>query len=199
MVTVMRWFYFISSWLALTTPFVRFTNLMMNTDTSLRRYLLTLRAHESIRLPSDHETLMLPMEASIGREQLCRVTAFMRRRKEIASIYNREFGGLTGIEPLPWTEGSTYTIYTVKLKRPEDRPRILASLRRVGIKSDTIFHYVIPGLDCYREKGYSPDPFPHSLYWADRVLNLPNHPTMTEKQVQTVVRAVKKIFGEKHV
>jgi dTDP-4-amino-4,6-dideoxygalactose transaminase len=86
----------------------------------------------------------------------------------------------------------------VKLKRREDRPRILASLRRYGIQSETTFNYVIPGLDCYREKGYSSSPFPHSLYWADHVLNLPNHPTMTEKQVQTVVRAVKEIFGERH-
>jgi perosamine synthetase len=195
---VMRWFYFVASWMALATPFVRFTNLMMKADTSLRRYFLTLRAQDAIRLPGNHETMMLPMEASIGREQLSRVATFMSRRKEIASIYNREFGGLTAIELLPWTEGSTYTIYTVKLKRPEDRPCILASLRGCGIQGETIFNYVIPGLDCYRERGYSSSPFPRSLNWADRVLNLPNHPTMTEKQVQTVVRALKKILGEMH-
>jgi perosamine synthetase len=103
MAKVMRWFYFIASWMALTTPLVRFTNLMMNADTSLRRYFLTLRAQDSIRLPNDHETLMLPMEASIGREQLSRVAAFMSRRKEIASIYNGEFDRLAGMELLPWT------------------------------------------------------------------------------------------------
>lgn len=196
MAGVLRWFYFIASWMALSGPFVRFTNLMMNTDTPFQHYLLTLRAREAIRLPSDNQVLMLPMEAAIGMEQLRRVVAFMKRRKEIAAIYNKEFDGLPGIELLPWAEGSTYTIYTVKLKRPEDRPYILASLRNQGILGDTILNYVIPDLECYREKGYSSNPFPHSLYWTDRVLNLPNHPAMKEKQVQTVVRAVKEIFRE---
>jgi dTDP-4-amino-4,6-dideoxygalactose transaminase len=192
---VMRWLYFVASWAALSVPFVRFTEAMVNTDTPLRNYLLTLRARESIRLPADNQTMMLPLEAAIGQEQLRRVSTFMRRRREIAAIYEREFLGLPNIELLPWTEGSTYTIYSIRLKRPEDRLRILVSLRKSGIQGSTILNYVIPGLDCYREKGNSPDLFPRAGYWAASVLNLPNHPSMTEKQVRTVVGAVKEVIG----
>jgi len=195
MAVVMRWLYFVSSWAALSVPFVRFTDAMVNTDTPLRNYLLTLRAHEAICLPTDNQTMMLPLEAAIGLEQLLRVSTFMGRRREIAAIYEREFEGLPEIQLLPWTEGSTYTIYSIRLKRPEDRPRILASLRKRGIQGSTILNYVIPGLDCYREKGYSPVPFPRAGYWAASVLNLPNHPSMTEKQVRTVVGDVREVIG----
>jgi len=192
----MRWLYFVASWVALSIPFVRFTDAMVNTDTPLKNYLLTLRSREVIRLPADNETMMLPLEAAIGQEQLRRVSTFMRRRREIAQIYEREFAGLPEIRLLPWTEGSTYTIYSIRLKRPEDRVRILASLRKRGIQGSTILNYVIPGLDCYREKGNSPDLFPRAGDWAASVLNLPNHPSMTEKQVRTVVGAVREIVGE---
>jgi dTDP-4-amino-4,6-dideoxygalactose transaminase len=55
---------------------------------------------------------------------------------------------------------------------------------------------MIPGLDCYREKGYSPDLYPRAEYWTGSVLNLPNHPSMTQRQVDMVIRAVKEVFGE---
>jgi perosamine synthetase len=196
MAGVMRWLYFVASWAALSGPFVRFTEAMVNTDTPLRNYLLTLRSREAIRLPADNQTMMFPLEAAIGQEQLRRVSMFMGRRREIAAIYEREFFGLPNVELLPWTEGSTYTIYSVRLKYPKDRLRILESLRKHGIQGSTILNYVIPGLDCYREKGSSSDLFPRSGYWAASVLNLPNHPSMTEGQVRTVVRAVKEVFGE---
>ena len=198
MAGVMRWLYFFASWAALSAPFVRFTDALVNTDTPLKSYLMTLRSREAIRLPADSETMMLPLEAAIGREQLRRVSTFMRRRKEIAEIYEREFAGLPEIELLPWTEGSTYTIYSIKLRRAEDRVRILASLRKRGIQGSTILDYVIPGLECYREKGHSPDLFPHAGNWAASVINLPNHPSMNGRQVQLIVDAVREVVGEMH-
>jgi perosamine synthetase len=193
---MMRWLYFVASWAALSVPFVRFTDAMVNTDTPLKSYLLTLRSREAIRLPADNETMMLPLEAAIGQAQLRRVSAFMERRWEIAQIYEKEFAGLPEIQLMPWTEGSTYSIYSIRVKRPEDRISILTSLRKRGIQGSTILDYVIPGLDCYREKGYSPDLFPHAGNWAASVFNLPNHPSMTEKQVRTVVGAVREAVRE---
>jgi dTDP-4-amino-4,6-dideoxygalactose transaminase len=195
MAGMMRWLYFVASWVALSVPFVRFTDALVNADTALKSYLMTLRSREAIRLPADNQTMMLPMEAAIGQEQLSRVSTFMRRRREIAQIYEREFAGLPEVQLLPWTEGSTYTIYSIGLKRPEDRVRILASLRKRGIQGSTILDYVIPGLDCYREKGNSSDLFPSAGNWAASILNLPNHPSMTEKQVQTVVGVVREVLG----
>src|SRR5436190_15454253 len=49
---VRRWVYFLSSWLALSSPAARLTDFLENADTPLHRYLLQLRARETIRLPA---------------------------------------------------------------------------------------------------------------------------------------------------
>ena len=191
-----RMFYFLASWAALSPAMTSLTDFLINTDTPFSRYLWNLRAREAIRLPEDNEVLMLPLEAAIGREQLRRAEDFMKRRLEIASAYGRAFARLSHIEVLPWLEGSTYTIYSIRLKQPDDRFRIMSLMRKQGIQCDTILSYVIPGLDCYREIGFSPDPFPCAHAWASTVINLPSHPSMKDHHVHAVIRAMETTFGD---
>jgi len=190
-----RLFYFVASWVALSPSMTVLTDFLMNADTSLSRYLRRLRAREEIRLPEDNDVLMLPMQAAIGGQQLRRVSDFMKRRKEIAESYNHAFQKLPYLALLPWGEGSTFAIYTVRLRRSEDRDRIVSMMRKHGIQCDTILNYVIPGLDCYHDMGFTSDPFPNARSWSESVLNLPNHPSMTDKQVQMVIRAMQETFG----
>jgi dTDP-4-amino-4,6-dideoxygalactose transaminase len=191
-----RWFYFMASWAALSTAMVSLTDYLINADTPLSRYLWKLRARETIRLPENNAVLMLPMEAAIGRSQLERLSQFMTRRREIAAQYNEAFKKLPNIKLLNWNEGSTFTIYTIRLKRPLDRPRVASLMRKKGVQCDTILSYVIPGLECYQEIGFSAKDFPHARAWSESVLNLPNYPHMTDKQVQKVIRTMEETVGE---
>jgi perosamine synthetase len=191
-----RWSYFLGSWLALLSPCVRLTDWLEHVDTPLHRYLLTLRAREAIRLPADHDVLMLPLEAAIGRTQLQRVAGFMHRRREIAAIYSQALGNVPGLELLPWTDGASYAIYAVRLQQPAQRQHVLKIMRQSGVQGDTVLSYVIPSLACYRAQGYTGKAFPQAVAWSQSVLNLPNHPTMSDKQVWRVVRAVREALGE---
>ena len=191
-----RWFYFIASWAVLSTAMVSLTDYLINADTPLSRYLWKLRAREAIRLPENNDILMLPLEAAIGRCQLERLSQFMTRRREIATQYNEAFRKLPNIELLNWNEGSTLTIYTIRLKRPLDRPKVISLMRKKGVQCDTILSYVIPGLECYQERGFSAKDFPHARAWSESVLNLPNYPFMTDKQVQKVIRTMQETVGE---
>jgi len=103
---------------------------------------------------------------------------------------------LPNIELLNWNEGSTLTIYTIRLKRPLDRPKVISLMRKKGVQCDTILSYVIPGLECYQERGFSAKDFPHARAWSESVLNLPNYPLMTNKQVQKVIRTMEETVGE---
>ncbi|MGA2332879.1 MAG: DegT/DnrJ/EryC1/StrS aminotransferase family protein [Syntrophales bacterium] len=190
-----RWFYFIASWIAMSTAMTSFTDYLINADTSLSRYLWKLRAREAIRLPEDNDVLMLPLEAAIGRRQVERVSGFMARRGDIAGRYNEAFRKLPNLELLPWEQGSTFAIYTVRLKKPSDRDHVIALMRRGGVQCGTILSYVIPGLECYQERGFSAEAFPHARAWSESVLNIPNHPSMTDRQVQTVIRVMEETFG----
>jgi len=140
--------------------------------------------------------LMLPLEAAIGRTQLQRAAGFMHRRREIAAIYSQALGNVPGLELLPWTDGASYAIYAVRLQQPAQRQHVLKSMRQSGVQGDTVLSYVIPSLACYRAQGYTGTPFPQAVAWSQRVLNLPNHPTMSDKQVLRVVRAVREALGE---
>ena len=191
-----RWSYFLGSWLALLSPCVRLTDWLEHVDTPLHRYLLTLRAREAIRLPADHDMLMLPLEAAIGRAQLQRVAGFMHRRREIAAIYAQALENVPGLELLPWTDGASYAIYAVRLQQPAQRQHVLKSMHQSGVQGDTVLSYVIPNLACYRAQGYTGTPFPHAIAWSRSVLNIPNHPTMSDRQVWRVVRAVREALGE---
>ena len=186
-----RWIYFLASWLALSGPAVALTDVLENANTPLHRYLLTLRAREAIRLPADCELYMTPMEAAIGRSQLQRAAAFINRRGAIAAVYARELRDVPALDLLDWPEGSSYGIFAARLREPAMRPHVLAAMRRCGVQADTTLSYVVPGLECYRADGYHADGFQHAAAWARSVINLPNHPTMTDAEVRRVVRAVR--------
>src|SRR5262249_7602074 len=150
---------------------------------------------EAIRLPADNSARMLPMEAAIGCAQLGRIGAFLRRRREIAATYARTLNGLPGLELLDWPEGSSYAIYAGRVRTPETRAGALAAMRQRGVQGDTTLSYVVPGLACYQARGYETAAFPNALAWSRRVINLPNHPTMTARDVSRVVSVARALFG----
>ena len=185
-----RWVYFAASWAAFCRPAVRLTDVIENGNTPLHRYLVQLRAREAIRLPADNEVFMTPMEAAVGRVQLRRVAQFLERRQQIASVYAHQLRDLPGFDLLTWPDGSSYAIYAARVAKPELRPRMLAAMRRHGVQGDTTLSYVVPGLECYRAHGYGEESFPNATVWARSVINLPNHPTLDDRQVHRVVDAV---------
>lgn len=195
---VQRWFYFLASWLALSGPMVGLTDWLEHTDTPLRRYLLTLRSREAIRLPADNEVTMRPLEAAVGLSQLRRVEYFLARRRAIGQRYNEVVARLPGLQPTAWGEGASYAIYALRVREPAQRLRLLAALRQAGVQGDTVLSYVVPALACYSERGHAPQDFPQAQAWAETVVNLPNHPTMGEGQVRQVIEALQRLMqGQK--
>lgn len=190
-----RYLYFLASWVALTAPFVRLTDWLEAGDTPLRRYLMTLRSRETIGLPEDNDVLMMGMEAAVGRRQLQRLGGFTERRRAIGRVYRERLRDLEGLELVDGGEESSEAIYVARVKEPAIRPRVLAAMRRAGVQGGTVLDYVIPALPCYRAAGFDPAPFPRSLGWAASVVNFPNHPTLSDGQVDRVVRAVRSALG----
>ncbi|MGE3540971.1 MAG: DegT/DnrJ/EryC1/StrS family aminotransferase [Candidatus Tectimicrobiota bacterium] len=190
-----RWGYFLASWLALSGPLVALTDRLEHTATPLRRYLLTLRAREAIRLPADSEVQMTAVAAAIGLSQLPRSGYFTQRRQALARIYSQALGDVPDLHVLPWTDGSSYAIYAIRLGKPDSRPKVLAALRRGGVQGDTVLNYVVPGLACYGAQGYDNASFPHALAWAESVLNLPNYPSLSDTQALQCAQLVRQCLA----
>jgi dTDP-4-amino-4,6-dideoxygalactose transaminase len=97
---------------------------------------------------------------------------------------------------LEWGQGSSYAIYSIRLLEPEKRLEFLDSMRKEGVQGDTVLSYVVPDLDCYSSLGYKGTDFPNSLAWSQSVVNLPNHPTMSDEQIKRTINAVKRGMRE---
>lgn len=185
-----RFIYFVASWIALTGYGVYASDYIERPGMLQARFLKSLRSRESIRLPGDNQTLMTAHEASIGRTQLPRLSGFIRRRQEISALYRCALHSASGVRLLDWPQGATHTIYALRLDDPSRRTQLLEGLRRRGVQGGTVLDYVVPDLDCYREHGKLSE-FPNARAWACQVLNLPNHPTLSDEQVAFCAAALR--------
>ena len=196
-----RFLYFLASWFGLSGPGVIVSDFLIARDTPLRRYLQRLRARERIRLPDDNDTFMLPTEAAVGLSQLQRASSLMQRRKTIAESYDRLLAEAKGVEAISWPRGSTCTIYSFRMARAEDRKILIGKLRQGGIQAGTILDYVVPELECHRPPSAPPPGtlYPNAVQWKRRVVNLPNHPSLTSRQVERIMSrvhgALKEMYG----
>jgi dTDP-4-amino-4,6-dideoxygalactose transaminase len=196
--TLARIAYFVASGVALSGTVAGLTYVLEHADTPLRRYLMRLRSREAIALPEDNEVAMTAVEASVGRVQLQRVSGFIHRRQAIGGLYGRALADLPGLHLLEWPAGSTYAIYAARLERPQRRAQILDAMRRGGVQGDTSLSYVVPELECYRAAGYGDGAFPNAAAWAAEVINLPNHPSLDDDDVERVVRVLRRAMEDDH-
>lgn len=184
-----RWAYFLGTWIGLSAPFASLTDWLERSNSPLQDYLQRFRSRDEIRLPKDAETFCLPMQAEIGRAQLARVGRMMSRRVEISRAYDQVLGDVHGIRSLNWVEGASRTIHAVRLENENWRKPLLTRLSGRGIQCDTVLDYVVPELSCYRDRGYSSQPFKNSLGWSKRVINLPNFPSIDTREANRIAYA----------
>ena len=185
--------YFFASWIAVTGQGVRAFDLVEQSGALQAKFLKSLRSRESVRLPKDNQIMMADREAAIGRAQLPRLSAFIKRREEISTIYRRALRDVRGVHLLDWRHGATHTIYALCLDDSLRRAEVLGGLRRRGVQGGAVLDYVVPDLECYRERG-SAGEFPNARAWARQVLNLPNHPTLTDAQVEYCASALRAVL-----
>jgi perosamine synthetase len=125
---------------------------------------------------------MTNMQAAVGVAQMERIEEFIRRKREIARLYNERLAGLPGIR-LPYErEGVTniYWMYSILVDAPYplERDELMRALREQGIDSRPFFH-PLDTLPPYR----SQNPCPNSLALSRTGLNLPSSPRLTNEQV----------------
>jgi dTDP-4-amino-4,6-dideoxygalactose transaminase len=129
------------------------------------------------------------MQAAILRVGLRHLPAFTRRRQEIAAAYTRGLEGTDLVLPVrePYAEPVAH-LYVVRHPR---RDALAEALKVRGI--GTLIHYPIPLhlQPAFAELGGRAGDLPVAEKACREVLSLPLHPTLSDEQVETVVRGVK--------
>jgi dTDP-4-amino-4,6-dideoxygalactose transaminase len=140
-------------------------------------------------------------QCALGIAQLKKIDKNIQRRVEIAKRYNDEFKDLAEIiipELNPLDSTSAWHIYIIQLnleKLKVGRKEIFEALRAENIGVNV--HYIPVHLQPYYQKrfGYRLGDFPKAENYYSRAITLPIFPKMTEKDINDVVKVVKKVIN----
>jgi UDP-4-amino-4,6-dideoxy-N-acetyl-beta-L-altrosamine transaminase len=140
-------------------------------------------------------------QCALGIAQLKKIDKNIQRRVEIAKRYNDEFKDLTEIiipQLNPLDSTSAWHIYMIQLnleKLKVGRKDIFEALKAENIGVNV--HYIPVHLQpYYRNKyNYHQGDFPKAERYYSRAITLPVFPKMSEKDIDDVVSAVKKVIN----
>lgn len=125
------------------------------------------------------------MHAAIGRESLKKIIEWNRKRRDVASLYNRSLDGLDLVYPVErsWAE-HVYHLYVIRIK---DRDKLMIYLKRRGISTGV--HYPVPlhKQPCMLEDVY----LPVTERCVEEILSLPMHPQLSREEVEYVCDNIK--------
>ncbi len=142
---------------------------------------------------------MMDLQASIGIHQLPRAEKYRKRRHVIWDRYNEAFKDLPAFTPAP-VEPDTkhaYHLYTLlldidRLKITRDQFLDEMTKQNIGVG----VHYIALHLHPYYQEtfGYRRGNFPNAEWISDRTVSIPLSAKLTDKDVEDVIIAVKRIL-----
>ncbi len=144
---------------------------------------------------------MTDMAAALGLGQLSRIEAFNRKRAELASLYLEKISGIHEILPLEipcYEMKHSWHLFIVRLDIETagmDRNEFMQELKRRNI--GTGIHFRAVHLQKYYTEAMQTrrGMLPNTEWNSDRILSLPLFPDMTEKDIDSVIKAIKEVLS----
>ena len=139
------------------------------------------------------------IHASLGSSQLSQLESNVKRRNEVAKIYDAAFRHNGVVTPLSTAQGSTnaYHIYVVLLELDNlkvGRSEVFTALRAENIGVNV--HYIpVPWHPYYQNQGYQSGQWPVAENAYERMITLPIWPGMTDEDASDVIAAIDKIVS----
>lgn len=135
-------------------------------------------------------------QCALGMKQLERVGEFIRKRNEIAKMYN---DGLAGVDGITLPHVSDYVrhawhLYTILLSDRIKRDKFFAEIRGNGIGVNV--HYIPVYKFTYYHGIFGAQTLPITEDISSRIVSLPMFPGLSENDVDNVIRKVKECIRE---
>ena len=139
------------------------------------------------------------IQSALGLSQIKKIDKFIKKRREIVKIYNENFKDIDEIViPFEYEYSkSGYHIYVLLLnlnKLKCDRKTIFEALQaeNIGVKVHYLPVYLHP---YYRELGYKKGSCPIAEDIYNKMITIPLFPSMSNKDIEDVIKAVKKVIN----
>ncbi len=173
---------------------------------SFRNHGLTKDSHEREQAGSwlyemvdlGYNYRLTDLQCALGMSQLRKLTAWVRRRREIARRYDTAFGKMTTVHPLGTRRdvSHAYHLYIIQLDLTQlhtTREKVFTALRDLGIGVNV--HYIPVHLHPFYRKrfGTGPGMCPVVESAYEHILSIPIFPRMTDNDVNAVTAAVQKV------
>ncbi len=133
------------------------------------------------------------LAAAIGRVQLQKAEAMLLQRRTIARKYIAAFRGLDFLRCPPQSDNHAWHLFIIRINEAKltiDRDTFIEELGKRGIGVSV--HFIPLHLMSYYRDKYSlkPDDFPEALQTFRSCISIPLSASLTESDVQRVIRAV---------
>lgn len=140
-------------------------------------------------------------QCALGLSQLRKLDSFVRRRRELAKLYQKQLADLadrvTLLTDIPGRRSAYHLLVARFSGGAKVRRRVFDSLAAQNIRAQV--HYIpVHTQPWYREQyGFRAGDFPQAEAYYESCLSLPLFPKMTDDDVRRVVEAIRVILNEK--
>ncbi len=152
---------------------------------------------ESVSVHLGYNYRLNELSAALGLIQLQRLDELLEKRAQVAAWYRQRLEGVPGIghpAVLPETTRMSWFLFRVILSGPVERRRVELALAERGIPSRGYFT-PIHLQPYYRDRfGFEEGAFPVAERLGGTSLALPFSSIMTEEQVETVCRELRRVM-----
>lgn len=139
-----------------------------------------------IDMPSDYLVGMTRVEAKVGQIQVKRYHNIIRKRCQIAALYDLSLKDISNFQLPPLIKGATYSHYVARVPKKE---KLLKNTLRSNIQLGQIIEYCIPKMQSYQSYSSS---FSNANQMSKTVINLPL--SINSDEFSSVICALKKVL-----
>lgn len=138
------------------------------------------------------------INSALALSQLCKIDRFIKRRNELAEIYDRLLAPLAPlVRPVPAVSYGTsgrhlYVVLIDFAAAKTTRGQVMRKLRELNIGSQV--HYLPVHLQPYYRKIYGALDLPNSVQYYERILSIPFFFDMMADDVERVVAALRTVL-----
>jgi len=133
------------------------------------------------------------LQAAILNVKFKHLSEWIKRRREIAGIYNKGLSGISGIElpPSPDSDLRRFDVYQNYVLRVLKRDELAMYLKERGVETlikdpIALHHHPALGLSNFR--------LPYTEQLAEEVISLPIYPELTKGEIKYVIDCIRKFY-----
>lgn len=134
------------------------------------------------------------IQAVIGKRLMPQAPAILKRRVQLAHLFDEAFSNVDGIS-VPIRRPGVRHVYHLYILRVEQRDKLLAHLHNRGTEAKV--HYPIPIhlQDAASHLGYKKGDFPVTEADADTIITLPAHQHINDAEANQIIGQVHEFYG----